>query len=880
MQRYTYPILAIILLIICANIVQATPYIDPLILQQQLEERIRTQPPGPNRLERAPGELDEYDYYYEWEQVLDWLPDMQVAQQGVNFGGMREGEQQMNIIQTDNTQEALRDWCRYGILTGDTTTYRENIADAWEYCLEWPAWEEEGGGNPNYYRVHNAGWGCVATMEYVRTYGDSTFLWYGDECADYLDTYRLNVNGGGTNPLSAGSGAGMLYHYGVWRNNQDWIDAAQEIAEDVRDWIEANPDRLNNYENWAMCGGTAMWGVVTALYLDDPEAGAEWIPEMAEEMDTYAGTGNWNNSWTIWYGHAWNAIHRVLGDEESLMNVIECADNLLEQDDIDDDGGVPATEDQYLNDQAWTSAYICWYALELLIDVDTDVRPQSLISPTEDDTIYIGFPVELTVAVFNFGPDTLTDVSVNLTIDDYEAEETIDLNPFTTDSITFEQTWTPTEGGENIALITVFHEDDMVHENDTLSDTITVEHGLLVLGRVFGSNDLAGKPARIDFVVSPRSEEREVLFTAQSNPDTGLFSQLVEEGTYTLEISPLIAPYAFQVIDSIEVSLDNLPFIDIALDSADILYVSQQPDGIYDHYFLYPLLDMARPVYPVRTGEQDYPVDSLEQFQTIIWSTGDLNDSLFMSADRNPVYGYLENGGSFLLTGQGLQDRWGGNFSMITRFGAADGELGVESRTLIGNRDIAIIPEDTLSIEGSNGANNQDAPDEITPTDNAVPVVFYDNSEMAAAVAFEHPDDGYRTVYCAFGVEAIPLESEVDDLIDRAGFLENVMLWLNFEENELIDHTGESIPAIYSLAAYPNPFNSTLRLSLDLPVKSPVQIKIYDLLGQRVMSWNPGILTTGTHPFTWQAENMPSGMYFVMIEADNYKLTRKIILVK
>ncbi|MDP8208742.1 MAG: T9SS type A sorting domain-containing protein [Candidatus Electryonea clarkiae] len=878
MSRLSYFIVTLVLLLTWTIVLNATPYVDPLILQQQYVERLRIKASRPSAPQfRIPNELDEYDYYAEWEQILDWLPSLQITDQGPNFGGMREGEAELNLAQTDNTQEALRDWCRYGYLTGDTSTYRENIDAAWEYCLEWPAWLEEG-GNHVYYRVHNSGWGCVATMEYVRTYGDSTFLEYGDECADYLDTYRLDVNG--LNALASGSGAGMLYHYGVWRDNQDWIDAAVEIAEDVRDWIERNQNNVN-YETWVMSGGTAVWGVVTALYLDDHEAGIAWIEEYTEDMNTVAFVGNMNNSFTIWYGHAWNAIYQVTGDPQAIENVIECTESLLVQDDDDDDGGVPSTQGQDDDDQSWTSAYLCWFTLEFLIDIDSDIRPLRVTSPIDEDTLYIGFPVELGLDVAHVGSDSLFDVSVNVQIDDFESEELFEMNPFGTSQVTFEDNWIPSTGGEHSAIFIVNHEDDQNHDNDTLYATIFVEEGLLFRGRVYDSATLNAKPARIDVVVSPRSEDREIIYTFDILSDSGYFSELVEGGIYTFEISPLASPYAFQVLDSIEISAENLPFVNIALDSANLLYISQQLDGIYDHHFLYSLLDMERSVYPVRTGEIDYPVDSLEQFQSIIWSTGDLDDNIFMLADRYPIYNYVENGGSMLLTGQGLQDRWGSNFFMSTRFGATIGELGIDSHTMIGNNEIAIVPRDTLFISGPDGADNQFAPDEITPTDDSIPVLFYENSEMAAAIAFEHPEDGYRTVYCAFGVEAIPYNPEVDDIIDRAGFLENVLLWLNFEENILIGEEGKTIPTSYSLAAYPNPFNSTLRISIELPKQSQVKVRILNVLGRHVKSWNPGVFRAGSHSYLWNAEKMSSGIYFVHLEVPGkVSAIRKVVLMK
>lgn len=348
----------------------AAPYIPIGEIEAQIANSVQIDADGPWRGDQLPQfnrELDERVYLDEYMQILEWQVGMQVDDPGPAFGGQREGELDWNIIQTDNTQEVLRDWAWYARYTGDLERYRENIDASFEYTMNYPAYNEEGGGNPNYYRVHNCGWALVAVMEHIRAYGDSTYLWYGDSCAVYLDSYRLTFNNTfSLNALAAGYGAGALYEYGVWRENQEWIEAAQEIAEDVQAWIESNPNHLSN-ETWAMSGGTAMWGVVTALFSDDHEAGQEWLPDYVDDLAIYTPEGNWNNSATVWNGHAWAAIYEVLGDQESYDNMLWVTDFLLAQDYEDDDGGIPASEDNYENDQSWTSAYLVWYLLEKLI---------------------------------------------------------------------------------------------------------------------------------------------------------------------------------------------------------------------------------------------------------------------------------------------------------------------------------------------------------------------------------------------------------------------------------------------------------------------------------------------------------------------------------
>lgn len=884
-------LLVILLILSFAFCVHATPYIPPEILEAQLKERLRTQPTGPNRFLQDLDELDEYDYFVEYEQILDWLTGMQVDDPGIDFGGMREGEQQLNIIQTDNTQEALRDWCRYGLLTGDTTVYRENIDAAWVYTLEWPAWEEEGGGNPNYYRVHNCGWGLVATMEYMNAYGDTTYLWYGDECADYLDTYRLNVEGGFTNPLSAGFGAGALYLYGVWRDNEDWIEASQEIALDVKDWIDDDPERLNSYETWAMCGGTAMWGVVTALYLDDPEAGEEWIPTVSDEMDTYAGAGNWNNSWTIWYGHAWNAIHRVLGDNESLQNVIECADNLLDQDEIDDDGGVPATEDQYQNDQSWTSAYLCWYALELLFDVDPDVRPFGLRYLTESDSLFTGQTTGFIATVKNNSLDTLLDVSVTLSIDEFEISADFDIFPFDTVDVEFGREWIPGRAGEHEAVLITAHEDDLVPENDTLVVPLYVNHAVYISGNVLNFRNEEPIPSRIIIIAGMEEDNREIVSTLYNDRNTGYYYQRLPRGNYSLECSPLDIPFAFTVISDITADSLDSPYIEVNPTIANFLFVSEQPDRQYDHGCLLAFnnlnqRDESYSVCTVNLTDQDLPADSLANFDVIIWSTGDLDDDIFDADIRNPVYGFLENGGSMFFGGQGLMDKWGGFHFLRSRFGADAGELGLDSQVLTGNQEIPVIPPGwEMDLTGYPGWDlpAQETPDEVIPWGEGVTIANYTNElESSAIVAFEHPDFGYRTITAGFDIAGIPPEDLRGETISSSTFIENVLLWLQFRDDELDVNSGNIsyMPLEYSFSAWPNPFNPVISLGFTIPKQEYISLKIYNVVGREVVDLSPGFTQPGTHNILWNPDNLSSGSYFVNINTPEWNSIQRIILLR
>ena len=77
-----------------------------------------------------------------------------------------------------------------------------------------------------------------------------------------------------------------------------------------------------------------------------------------------------------------------------------------------------------------------------------------------------------------------------------------------------------------------------------------------------------------------------------------------------------------------------------------------------------------------------------------------------------------------------------------------------------------------------------------------------------------------------------------------------------------------------------NPFNPSTTLSFTISQNSNIKIAIYNVIGQRVATLIDGMQPAGTHMLSWDASMMPSGTYFVRMEAQTNIVTRKLLLVK
>jgi len=79
---------------------------------------------------------------------------------------------------------------------------------------------------------------------------------------------------------------------------------------------------------------------------------------------------------------------------------------------------------------------------------------------------------------------------------------------------------------------------------------------------------------------------------------------------------------------------------------------------------------------------------------------------------------------------------------------------------------------------------------------------------------------------------------------------------------------------------YPNPFNPSTTIFFSVPGANHVSLKIYDLCGKQIATLVEGRLNAWTHSVLWQAENLPSGIYFSTLEAGAHKISKKMILTK
>ena len=85
--------------------------------------------------------------------------------------------------------------------------------------------------------------------------------------------------------------------------------------------------------------------------------------------------------------------------------------------------------------------------------------------------------------------------------------------------------------------------------------------------------------------------------------------------------------------------------------------------------------------------------------------------------------------------------------------------------------------------------------------------------------------------------------------------------------------------------AYPNPFNGTVQIDIAIPSLQPVDIAIFNILGQIIYQEKLLPLSQGIHSFSWNGKDLlqqdvSSGLYLINVTASEFQSIRKITYIK
>ena len=102
-----------------------------------------------------------------------------------------------------------------------------------------------------------------------------------------------------------------------------------------------------------------------------------------------------------------------------------------------------------------------------------------------------------------------------------------------------------------------------------------------------------------------------------------------------------------------------------------------------------------------------------------------------------------------------------------------------------------------------------------------------------------------------------------------------------YKYSDTVSLVVNSVPRNCSLAQnYPNPFNPNTKIRYDVSSTQFVTIKVYSVLGKEMQTLVNEEKPLGSYEISWNAANLPSGVYYYRIQAGDFSATRKMILLK
>lgn len=131
------------------------------------------------------------------------------------------------------------------------------------------------------------------------------------------------------------------------------------------------------------------------------------------------------------------------------------------------------------------------------------------------------------------------------------------------------------------------------------------------------------------------------------------------------------------------------------------------------------------------------------------------------------------------------------------------------------------------------------------------------------------------------------------DMVPDAGLVDMGFHWiytladalpdLRLEDNlemgsQYVPSESESAPL--RIRNYPNPFNPSTTITLELTESAPVELTILDISGRAIRKLYEGMLAAGSHHFLFDGISLPTGVYLYRAESAGRTITGKALLIK
>ena len=123
--------------------------------------------------------------------------------------------------------------------------------------------------------------------------------------------------------------------------------------------------------------------------------------------------------------------------------------------------------------------------------------------------------------------------------------------------------------------------------------------------------------------------------------------------------------------------------------------------------------------------------------------------------------------------------------------------------------------------------------------------------------------------------------SMTNDNTEWTSYTGNIMFRVSLDSGTVLSNESDLLPSTFNISnAYPNPFNPSTNINVDIPNSGLLNINVYNLNGQLVSSLINENVYAGSYSFTWDASALTSGLYFVSVSYDGKIYNQKVTLIK
>ena len=141
-----------------------------------------------------------------------------------------------------------------------------------------------------------------------------------------------------------------------------------------------------------------------------------------------------------------------------------------------------------------------------------------------------------------------------------------------------------------------------------------------------------------------------------------------------------------------------------------------------------------------------------------------------------------------------------------------------------------------------------------------------------------------------YSKENLTLGGEFNSIVPNhnSGYATNHDVWpsISFELQNNLKIKNDLLPKAFALHQnFPNPFNPITTIHFDLPKESNIKLSVYDILGRSIKELVNEKQSPGFKSIKWDATNnfgkrVSAGLYIYSIEAENFRQTKKMLLLK